>query len=219
MTVSDIWASPEYVSDNRMTQEGFAKLITALSIEEMSFESIYLTYLLSGSPQTVDDVMVVCSAKPLMQRALDSLGCRQLGDLPTRLRARSAAMQGSYDSGFQNFFRWLFEMGKAIAALNNSVAAGAVRTVPLNEGVLLMEAVLGTWSLMPQMKEFCTDKFAQPFSKDLWTQISRFAHMTATGQIAEDLSNYDDDDTGGGSAWPCAIDEFVEYVQEKTGAQ
>lgn len=49
-------------------------------------------------------------------------------------------MQGSYDSGFQNFFRWLFEMGKAIAALNNSVAAGAVRTVPLNVGAAAAKA-------------------------------------------------------------------------------
>jgi len=95
----------------------------------------------------------------------------------------------------------------------------AWQPVALQEGLLLMEAVLGAWSLMPQWKAFCTDKFAQPFSKDLWTQISRFAHMTVTGQITADLSNYDDDDTGGGSAWPCAIDEFVEYVQEKAGAQ
>ena len=36
--------------------------------------------------------------------------------------------------------------------------------------------------------------------------------MTQTGQIAPDLSNYDDD-AAGGSAWPCAIDDFVEFVQ------
>ena len=38
--------------------------------------------------------------------------------------------------------------------------------------------------------------------------------MTATGTISADLANYDDDVTGGGSAWPCAIDDFVDFVRE-----
>ena len=80
------------------------------------------------------------------------------------------------------------------------------------EGLQLMEAVLTKWPLMEKLKAFCTDKHAQPFSKDLWTQIGRFASMTQTGQIAADLANYDDDGAGG-SAWPCAIDDFVEFVQ------
>jgi len=216
MTVAELWsAAAGYVDNGGLTQEGFAKLIEELALEEMSFESIYLTFLLSGSSQTVDDVMVVCSSKAVMQRALDCLGCRLLGDLPGQLRSKSASLQAGYGDAFQAFFRWLFEMGKAIAALNNGVQAGAVRTVPLQEGVMLMDAVLGSWPLMPQLKAFCQDKFGQPFSKDLWTQVSRFAHMTSTGQISSDLSNYDDDATGGGSAWPCAIDDFVEYVQEQ----
>ena len=36
--------------------------------------------------------------------------------------------------------------------------------------------------------------------------------QTTTGQIEPDLSNYDDDGSGGGSAWPCMIDNFVEWV-------
>jgi hypothetical protein len=41
----------------------------------------------------------------------------------------------------------------------------------------------------------------------------RLLHQTTSGQIHKDLGNYDDDLTGGGSAWPCMIDDFVEYVQ------
>jgi hypothetical protein len=78
-----------------------------------------------------------------------------------------------------------------------------------------MEAVLGAWPLMGKLKAFCVDKYNQPFSKDLWTQIGRFVHMSKTGRIRADLSNYDDDDAGG-SAWPCAIDEFVEFVQAES---
>ena len=74
-----------------------------------------------------------------------------------------------------------------------------------------MEAVLCGWPLMAQLKAFCVDEYNQPFSKDLWTQIGRFVNMTTSGQIRADLSNYDAD----ADAWPCAIDEFVEYVQAR----
>jgi len=65
---------------------------------------------------------------------------------------------------------------------------------------------------MAKFKEFCSAKDLAPFSKDLWTQIGRFAHLTTTGQIEPDLSNYEDDGSGGGSAWPCMIDDFVEWA-------
>ena len=81
----------------------------------------------------------------------------------------------------------------------------------------MMEAVLSGWALMAKFKEFCSTKDLAPFSKDLWTQICRFVHMCKTGQIDDDLANYDDEDAGG-SAWPCAIDDYVEYVQEKRAA-
>jgi hypothetical protein len=40
-----------------------------------------------------------------------------------------------------------------------------------------MEAVLSGWTLMAKFKEFCSAKDLAPFSKDLWTQIGRFAHL------------------------------------------
>ena len=41
----------------------------------------------------------------------------------------------------------------------------------------MMEAVLSGWTLMAKFKEFCSSKDLAPFSKDLWTQIGRFAHL------------------------------------------
>ena len=48
------------------------------------------------------------------------------------MRTKCAAIQSDFGPHFTPFFRWLFEMGKAIAALNNEVHAGNVRTVPLS---------------------------------------------------------------------------------------
>jgi len=161
--------------------------------------------------------MIVCGSQHLLQNAIDGLGCRTIGDVPNKLRQNCAALRVDYGSGFTTMFRWLFEMGKALTALQRDVDVTQLRTVPVNEGVQLMESVLSSWRLMEQLKDFFTNRYAQPFSKDLWMQIGRFVSMTQTGRIAADLSNYDDDDTGGGSAWPTAIDEFVEYVQAQKG--
>ena len=173
----------------------------------MSFEAFYLTFRLATNQQAVEDAMVVCDSKRAMQSALDGLGCRSVAELPAKLRSKCAAMQADFGPAFLPFFRWLFEMGKAISALNHDLAVDRVRTVPQQEGLLLMEAALVQWPLMPTLKAFCTDKHGQPFTKDNWTQIGRFVHMTRTGKIAPDLANYDDDSAGGG-AWPVMIDEF-----------
>lgn len=137
--------------------------------------------------------------------------------MPEKLRRKTAALQADYGQQFAPFFRWLFEMGKAIAALNHNLMASAVRAVPLAEGMMLMEAALGSWEHLANLKAFCEEKHAQPITKDLWTQIGRFVNMTKIGTISSDLSNYDDEDAGG-SAWPCAIDDFVEFVQAKASS-
>ena len=45
------------------------------------------------------------------------------------------------------------------------------------EGLQLMEAVLGSWKLMAKLKEYCEANVDTPFTMDLWTQIGRFAHL------------------------------------------
>ena len=263
MTAAEVWSSAEYVEDGSMSQHGFAALCAAVSIEEMSFEQLFLMFQLGGCATTVENAMTVCPSKQTLQRTFEHLGCRTLGELPARLKAKCGRLQdecaracrrasrslGSSapaprppprlpsaalllthparaaasspradDDSFQIFFRWLFEMGKALAALSNGRNSAVARTVPLAEGLSLMEAALRQWPLMPELKGFCEGTYGQPFSRDLWTQIARLAHMTQVGQIQADLSNYDDDVSGGGSAWPSAIDEFVEYVQEARAA-
>ena len=154
MSVADVWGNPQYVPGGSMTQESFAALCHALNLEQMSFASMYLCYLFGGSSQSVEDVMVVCTSKGAMQRALDALGAKTFGDVPLRLAERCAMLQRDFGSNFLVFFRWLFEMGKAVAALNLGVHASAVRTVPLDVGLQLMEPVLGTWPLMAELKAF-----------------------------------------------------------------
>mmetsp|Transcript_24280 Transcript_24280/g.66929 ORF Transcript_24280/g.66929 Transcript_24280/m.66929 type:complete len:106 (-) Transcript_24280:424-741(-) len=57
------------------------------------------------------------------------------------------------------------------------------------------------------------------FTRSPVLTFANLAPQTTVGVIVADLSNYDDDDAGGGNAWPCFVDEFVEWVQAGAGAQ
>ena len=214
MSAAELWGSPDHVQDGKMTQEGFASVLTAIGIELMTFEAVYFSYSLCPTTEVIEDPNIVCQSKQALQSCLDRLGARKLDDVPQQLASKKAQLTLDYNaSAFTPFFHWLFEMGKAISAANRSIHSSAVRVVPLDVGMMLMEAALSSWPLFPRLKTFCEEKHAAPITKDLWTQIGRFARLTTTGTIRPDLSNYDDDAAGGG-AWPCAIDDFVEFVQE-----
>jgi len=209
--VSALWSDGELVVDGRMTQEGFAKLCNKLGVDELSFEAFYFTYMLCP---TVDDISVVCCSKTALLRSLEALGCQNVTDLPTRLRSKRESLQQHYNTTeFGPFWRWLFDVGRAISALNIDAPPGAVRSVPLAEGLLFTEALLSTWPLLPKLKTFCETMHKQPFTKDLWLQLGRFVHLTSIGVISLDLRGYDDNEAGGGTAWPCMIDDFVEWCQ------
>ncbi|KAL3920497.1 MAG: hypothetical protein SGPRY_005230 [Prymnesium sp.] len=129
---------------------------------------------------------------------------KSVQELSAKLRIKRVALQSDFGVCFRPFFAWLFEMGRKITAMNSGACPTVVRSVPCKEGLQLMGAVLGSWPLLPKFIQFCETVFLTPFSKDLWMQIGRFVEMTSSGQICGDLSNYDDELTGGGSAWPCA---------------
>lgn len=210
-TAAEVWGNDEYVEDGVMGAAGFAKLCEALELKEMSFEACFLNHLLSP---TVDNIMVVCKTKAELQRCMEGLGCSTLQEVPAKLRARRQVIENSFGTADWNrFWKWLFEMGKAIQALKVSAPSSSVRTVPLDEGLQLMDASLGAWWLFPKLRQFSASVHGQAFTKDLWLQIGRFANLTAVGVVLRDLSNYDDDAAGGGNAWPCFIDELVEWVQ------
>mmetsp|Transcript_9939 Transcript_9939/g.11524 ORF Transcript_9939/g.11524 Transcript_9939/m.11524 type:complete len:249 (+) Transcript_9939:357-1103(+) len=80
---------------------------------------------------------------------------------------------------------------------------------------LALDTAIGMWKLLfegrswPLMDDWCTfiaERHRKAVSKDTWVQLLDF-----TKAIKPDLSNYDPE-----GAWPCLIDEFVEYIQEKS---
>ena len=67
-------------------------------------------------------------------------------------------------------------------------------------------------AILPPKKDKWREAKVPPFSKDLWDQLGRFAMLTTCRVIAADLSNYEE---CGGGAWPCMIDDFVEWHEKQ----
>ena len=117
------------VEKGSMSQGGFSELCGRIGVEEMSFEACYLMYLLVPD---VEDVMTVCRSQSALQKTVEGLGCRLVSDCPQKLRSKKAAMVASFDMhSFQPFFRWMFDMGKSISAMNTGAHVGVVRSVPV----------------------------------------------------------------------------------------
>lgn len=131
----------------------------------MTFEAVYFQYTLNPTTEVLDATMV-CESKLALINCLGRLGALKLDDVPVKLARKKELLQSDYSQqAFTPFFLWLFEMGKAIAAANLGLDTSAVRVVPLPIALLLMQAGLSSWPLMPRLKTFFEDDFAQPITK------------------------------------------------------
>ena len=211
-----LWANAEFVEGGAMGQAGFAAFCTHIGLEELSFEACYLMHLLTPK---IDDVMVVCPSEEGFRAVVERrLRCARPADVAAKLRAKRAEfISDAYGNGvegheFTLYYKWLYDVGRAIAAANNGVSAEQVRSVPAAEAVMFLRAGLAGWPYMEKLAAFCDEAKVPPFSKDLWDQLGRFAMLTTCRVIAADLSNYEE---CGGGAWPCMIDDFVEWHEKQ----
>ncbi|EFJ50752.1 hypothetical protein VOLCADRAFT_88591 [Volvox carteri f. nagariensis] len=67
------------------------------------------------------------------------------------------------------------------------------------------------WPLIDDWCEFLTKHHNRAISKDTWLQLFDFIKASS---VKPDFSNFDEN-----SAWPYLLDEFVEYMKNKRGAQ
>jgi len=102
---------------------------------------------------------------------------------------------------FKMFYNFVFQYSKD----------SSQKVLPLNIAIPTWKVVLTDcrhckWGLA----EWCTyveEEYKKPITKDIWEQL--FAFFTEQN-LHVDLSNYDKD-----SAWPIAIDEFVEHLKAR----
>lgn len=126
-----------------------------------------------------------------------SLSCDTISKIKAWV-SRTAKMLLSRNSEFKAFHRWLFSF------LKDSEER---KTLDKDAGLEIMRMTL-TDAIFPLNKRYCSflesDKGPRHITRDLWDMTYDFACV-----VKPDLSNWDDCD----DAWPVAIDEFVEMMQ------
>lgn len=94
-------------------------------------------------------------------------------------------------SEIYNFtFDWAKEKGQKTLALETALALWQLLFAELQ------------WPLIDQWCQFIQERHNNAISRDVWLQLLKFAKT-----VDATLSNYDAE-----GAWPCLLDEFVEYL-------
>ena len=160
-----LWANAEFVEGGAMGRAGFAAFCASAS--RSSFEACYLMHLLTPK---IDDVMVVCPSEEGFRAVVERrLQCARPADVAAKLRAkRTEFISDAYGNGvegheFTLYYKWLYDVGRAIAAANNGVSAEQVRSVPAAEAVMFLRAGLAGWPYMENSRPSATRRRCRRF--------------------------------------------------------
>jgi DCN1-like protein 1/2 len=126
------------------------------------------------------------------------LGADTMTKMKDEVKSLTVQLKGNNES-FKTFYRWVFEYAKdeeGRKTLDKDVALEMWNTV-LEGHFPLLEKWLNFAVKQPGMKTV---------TKDLWEQLYEFAR-----DVKPDLSNWEDN-----GAWPVAVDDFVEMLQESS---
>jgi DCN1-like protein 1/2 len=129
------------------------------------------------------------------ERGMKKLHCTSIDDVKARLDGlrSTLALADQFDATYRFAFKLNLEPNKKILSKDIAVA--------------LWELLLtGKFAMLDKWIEFVeTRDDIQWISKDVFHQLHSFSK-----KFGADLSAWQDD-----GAWPCVIDDFVEFVQEK----
>ncbi|CAG7890394.1 unnamed protein product, partial [Brassica rapa] len=127
---------------------------------------------------------------------LQALGVDSIGKLQEKLafmRSELKDEQKFYDI-YSFAFGWAKEKGQKSLALDTAI------------GMWQLLFAEKEWPLVNHWCDFLQDRHNKAISKDTWAQLLEFART-----VNPMLSNYDAE-----GAWPYLIDEFVEYLYDKS---
>jgi len=124
--------------------------------------------------------------------------CESLEDVKSKLPA--AREELSDPALFKEFYMYCFDFSK-----EQETAKSLALDVATQVWDLLLE---GRYPMLDKWYLFLNEEHGKPVQRDVWHLFLDF-----TIQVKLDTSNYDDCESGG--AWPCLIDDYVDWLKEK----
>ena len=128
-------------------------------------------------------------------------GCSNKKEIKNEVQDRIRGVENN-NSEYKKFYKWVFHHVKEDEKK---------KTIPTELAIQLWTLVFtkhkNNMKLLSKWLEFCEkskNKDLKVISRDVWEQIFDFLKETSS------IDDYDDC----GGAWPVAVDEFVEWMQE-----
>ncbi|KAH0927386.1 hypothetical protein HID58_019642 [Brassica napus] len=169
--------------------EGISVLCSDLQVEPQDIVTLVLSWHMNAA--------TACEfSKEEFFGGLQALGVDSIGKLQEKLSfMRSELKDEQKFHEIYNFaFGWAKEKGQKSLALDTAI------------GMWQLLFAEREWPLVNHWCDFLQDRHNKAISKDTWAQLLEFART-----VDPALSNYDAE-----GAWPYLIDEFVEYLYDKS---
>ncbi|CAN7001792.1 unnamed protein product [Brassica rapa subsp. trilocularis] len=169
--------------------EGISVLCSDLQVEPQDIVTLVLSWHMNAA--------TACEfTKEEFFGGLQALGVDSIGKLQEKLSfMRSELKDEQKFHEIYNFaFGWAKEKGQKSLALDTAI------------GMWQLLFAEREWPLVNHWCDFLQDRHNKAISKDTWAQLLEFART-----VDPALSNYDAE-----GAWPYLIDEFVEYLYDKS---
>jgi len=178
-----------------MSENGMLKFFKDCGINPESHETLIISFLLN-----CEEMGII--TRDEFVKGFNKNGCNDKSDVKKCVQSKCQTVNGNRKK-WKEFYKFIFHHVKEDEKK---------KTIPT-------ELALQLWSILYQKDKknmklldewltYCEKEKngeMKVVSRDLWEQIYDFLIETAS------IDNYDD----AGGSWPVAIDEFVEYLQEK----
>lgn len=178
-----------------MSEAGMLKFFKDCGVNPESYETLVIAYLLQCEEMGIYE-------KAEFVKGFADQGCSNKKDIKQRVQDKVRSVQNN-TSEYKKFYKWLFVHVKEDEKK---------KSIPTELAIQLWALVFKRYEhqmkLLAKWLEFCEavkDKDMKVISRDVWEQIFDFLQETSS------IDSYDD----AGGAWPVAVDEFVEWMQEQ----
>mmetsp|Transcript_40560 Transcript_40560/g.66642 ORF Transcript_40560/g.66642 Transcript_40560/m.66642 type:complete len:262 (+) Transcript_40560:66-851(+) len=178
-----------------MSEAGMMKFFKDCGVNPESYETLVIAFHIKSTEMGIYDKNEFC-------KGFAESGCKDVKDIKKVIQDRVRAVQNNLPE-YKRFYKWVFHHVKEDEKK---------KSIPTELAIQLWSLVLAkqkaSMKLLDDWIAFCDankSKDMQAISKDVWEQIFDFLLQTNS------IDSYDD----AGGAWPVAVDEFVEWMQEK----
>jgi len=185
----------KYVGEDDKTiidEVGFFTLIEELEFDETSVDAFYLLYLVGQEESTI--------SRAAFSSALSLVSCDSVAKIKAHLRQFTAVFQAD-SSQFKDFYSFVFR----------SLRDEKQKQIPVDLVLETLPVVMSThqFPLLPSFLEFlaASKDEVKKITQDQWHVLLDFL-----SQMDTDLAKYDET-----AAWPCLLDDFVDWYQKKQG--